>query len=67
LAPFLPTPPAPVEDRWLSTREAATYVGKSVSAMHRLTAERAIPFEQDAPGGKCWFRRADLDAWRRSQ
>jgi excisionase family DNA binding protein len=52
------------EDRWMTTREAAEYLRLSVNALHRLTAERRIPFEQDAPGARCWFRRTELDAWR---
>jgi excisionase family DNA binding protein len=50
---------------WMTSREAATYLALTLAALHRLTAARAVPFEQDAPGGKCWFNRADLDAWRR--
>jgi excisionase family DNA binding protein len=50
---------------WMTSRDAATYLGLTLAALHRLTAARAIPFEQDAPGGKCWFTHADLDAWRR--
>ena len=50
---------------WMTSREAATYLGLTLAALHRLTAARAVPFEQDAPGGKCWFNSADLDAWRR--
>jgi excisionase family DNA binding protein len=49
----------------MTSREAATYLALTLAALHRLTAARAVPFEQDAPGGKCWFNRADLDAWRR--
>jgi hypothetical protein len=30
-------------------------------------AARAIHFEQDTPGGKAWFKRADIDAWRRGE
>jgi len=50
---------------WMTSREAATYLGLTLPALHRLTAARAVPFEQDSPGGKCWFNRADLDTWRR--
>lgn len=50
---------------WMTSREAATYLGLTLAALHRLTAARAVPFEQDAPGGKCWFNQTDLDAWRR--
>jgi excisionase family DNA binding protein len=49
---------------WLTTREAAEHLGMTVNAMHRLTAARQIPFSQERPGGKCWFRRSDLDAYR---
>ena len=66
LAPYLPQPAAGDEDRWLSTREAALYLGLSVNALHRLTAAREIPFEQDAPGSKCWFLKSELMAWRRA-
>jgi excisionase family DNA binding protein len=64
LAPYLPAPSTPVEDRWLNTREAAGHLGVSVHALHKLTAARSIPFEQDGPGARCYFRRSDLDAWR---
>lgn len=50
---------------WMTSREAAAYLGLTLPALHRLTAARALPFEQGAPGGKCWFHRADLDTWRR--
>ena len=52
------------EDRWLSTQEAADHLGLTPNALHKLTAARAVPFSQDAPGGKCWFLRSELDAWR---
>jgi excisionase family DNA binding protein len=64
LAPYLPTPTPPAEDRWLTTREAAEYLGMTSNALHKLTAERSIPFTQDAPGARCYFKRSDLDAWR---
>jgi len=57
-------PPAP---QWLTTRQAAAHLGITVPALHKLTAARSIPFEQDRPGCKCWFRTDDLDAWRRGQ
>ena len=54
------------DDRWLTSREAAAYLGMTVAALHKLTAARAIPFEQAGPGCRCYFRRADLDRWRAS-
>jgi excisionase family DNA binding protein len=68
LAPYMPAPVAPSEpDRWLTTREAAEYAGTTTNALHKAMAAREIHFEQDAPGGKAWFKRADIDAWRRGE
>ena len=70
LAPRLAGRLAPADaqqDGWLTTRDAAAYVGRSTTALHKLTAARQIPFEQDGPGGRCYFRRSDLDAWMRSR
>lgn len=58
--------PAPVEDGWMNAREAAEYLGISVASLHKVTASRVIPFEQDAPGCKVWCKRSKLDAWRES-
>jgi excisionase family DNA binding protein len=55
----------PAVSGWMTSREAAAYLGLTLAALHRLTAARDVPFEQDTPGGKCWFNRADLDTWRR--
>jgi hypothetical protein len=58
----------PDSDHWMDTRAAAAYLGlSSANALHKLTAARQIPFEQDAPGGKCWFQKSQLDAWRRGE
>lgn len=54
-------------DGWLDTKQAADYLGISRTALHKVTAARAIAFEQDGPGCKCWFKRSDLDAWRRGE
>jgi excisionase family DNA binding protein len=67
LSPHLQRHEQPCAAGWMTSREAATYLGLTLPALHRLTAARAVPFEQDAPGGKCWFNRADLDAWRRGR
>ena len=57
----------PGGDRWMNAREAAAYLGYgSVSPLHKLTAGRRIPFTQDVEGGKLWFKRSELDDWRRS-
>ena len=54
-------------DRWLNSAEAAAYLSLSVTALHKLTSARAVPFSQDCPGGKCWFQRSALDAWRKAR
>jgi len=37
------------EGRWLTTPQAADYLGLTVAALHKLTAARQIPFEQAGP------------------
>ena len=65
LAPYLPDRSSRgASDAWLNSRQAAEHLGLSVHALHRLTSARQVPFHQDGPGCRCWFRRAELDAWR---
>jgi excisionase family DNA binding protein len=54
------------DDEWLDTRRAAEYLGVHRDTLRKLAAERAVPAEQDGPGCKLFFRRGDLDEWRRS-
>jgi len=49
---------------WLDAKAAAAYLGVSVHALHRLSAERRIPCSQDRPGGRLYFQRSELDRWR---
>ena len=56
----------PATEGWLNSDAAAAHLGISRNALHKLTAARKLRFEQDAPGCKCWFRRSDLDAYRRA-
>jgi hypothetical protein len=68
LAPYLPAPASPPEpDRWMNSREAAEYAGTTRDALHKAMAAREVHFEQDVPGERAWFKRADIDAWRRGQ
>ena len=55
---------APHDDGWIDARQAAAYLGTTLSSLWKLTAARQIPFSQDGPGCKCWFKRSQLDAWR---
>ncbi len=63
---LVPTLEAPAtDDGWLDAKGAAAYLGfESVHPLHKLTARREVAFSQDSTGGKCWFRVADLDAYR---
>jgi excisionase family DNA binding protein len=61
IAPLADTATA---DHWMTTRQAAEYLGLTVAALHRHTASRTIPCAQDAPRARCWFKRRDLDEWR---
>jgi hypothetical protein len=59
--------PGPEPDGWLDSKQAAAYVGMTRNALHKRTAAGDIPCEQEVPGGKRWFKRSELDAWRRGQ
>ena len=52
-------------DQWLDTRSASEYLGIHRDSIRRLAAERVLPAEQAGAGCKLFFRRSDLDAWRR--
>lgn len=45
--------------KYLRTREAAEYVGYSVSGFRKLLAIGLIPYTK--PAGRLYFRRSDLD------
>jgi excisionase family DNA binding protein len=51
---------------WLDSRRAAEYLGAHRDTLRKLAAERTIPAHQDGRGCKLFFRRSDLDDWRRS-
>jgi excisionase family DNA binding protein len=55
----------PEPNRWLSTAEAAEYVGCHPVTMRKAAAERRVPFAQDGPGCALRFLRSDLDKFRR--
>jgi excisionase family DNA binding protein len=53
------------QDEWLDSRRAAEYLGVHRDTLRKLAAERSIPAEQDGRGCKLFFRRVDLNEWRR--
>jgi excisionase family DNA binding protein len=56
--------PGDEPDGWLDAAGAAAYLSLPKSALHKLTAEQAIPFVQEGAGCKLYFKRSALDAWR---
>lgn len=51
---------------WLDARDAAAYLGIHRDTLRKLAAQRAVPTHQDGPRCKLYFRRDELDEWRRS-
>jgi excisionase family DNA binding protein len=49
------------DDRWLTTRAAADYLGCTPDRLHDLVARGALVHGRD--GRRLLFRRADLDAY----
>ena len=49
---------------WLDASAAANYLGLHRDTLRKLATRRLIPFEQDGPGCKLYFRRDLLDQWR---
>ena len=67
LAPFLLERESGASDPWMDSREAAAYAGTTRDSLHKAMAARDVHFEQECRGGKAWFKRADIDAWRRGE
>ena len=65
LVPRLVPRLAEPSDEWLDSKRAATYLGLTLDSLHKLIHDRAIPFYQERPAAKCWFRRSELDTWRK--
>ena len=51
----------------MTTKDAAAYLGLTANALHKLPRLVTSHSPQDTPGGKCWFLRSELDAWRRGR
>lgn len=67
LRSVLGTVPDGDAERWLRTAEAAQYLGMGKSELQRRAAAGSIPHEQEGPGAALYFKRSDLDAWRRGR
>jgi excisionase family DNA binding protein len=62
LLPYLPG--STTDSGWMNSRAAADYLGMPISTLHRLVAAKEIPYSQDGPRARCFFRRSDLNRWR---
>lgn len=58
---------AGAEDRWMTSDEAATHLGVSPHTLRDLIARRTVPYCQERPGARLYFRASDLDRWRADQ
>jgi excisionase family DNA binding protein len=52
---------------WMSVETASRYLDAPVERLRKLQARRAIPYHQEGPGCRVFFRRADLDGWMEAQ
>jgi excisionase family DNA binding protein len=52
--------------QWFDAQGAADYLGMHRDTLRKLAAQRAIPAHQDRPRCKLFFRRDELDEWRRA-
>lgn len=51
-----------MEKSFLTTREAAEYLGLKVGYLYKMTSRKEIPYY--SPGGKrMYFKQAELDRW----
>lgn len=57
-------PDAPAADGWLDAKAAAAYAGCTTASLHKAMAAREVRFSQAVEGGKAWFQRVWIDAWR---
>jgi excisionase family DNA binding protein len=47
---------------WMAIETAARYLDVSPERVRKLQAQRKLPFHQEGPGCRVFFRRSDLDA-----
>ena len=53
---------AVIEDKYLTAKEAAAYVGASINYFYKLTASHKLPM-YNPTGRKLLFRKSELDSW----
>lgn len=52
------------QDAWLDLASAAERLGLHPDTLRKRAKAGLVPFEQDGPGCRMYFRPSDLDAWR---
>ena len=48
---------------WMNVDTAARYLDCTPERVRKLVARREIPYHQEAPGCRIFFRRPELDTW----
>ena len=48
---------------WMNIATAASYLDCTPERVRKLVARREIPYHQEAPGCRIFFRREELDTW----
>lgn len=48
---------------WMNVDTAAGYLDCTPERIRKLVARREIPYHQEAPGCRIFFRREELDTW----
>lgn len=59
-----PVTARPAGEVWLDTGAAAEHLGIHRDTLRKLAAQGRIPYEQEGPGCKLYFRRSTLDQMR---
>lgn len=54
-----------IEKEFLTTKEAAAYLGMALSYLYKMTAKKSIPFYTPT-GKKIYFKKSELDEWMNS-
>lgn len=56
----------PEQDVWLTLAEAAKYLSLHPDTLRKHAKAGRIPHTQEGQGCRMYFRRSDLDTWRRA-
>jgi len=54
------------QPEWMNIDSAASYLDCTKERIRKLVTRLEIPFHQEAPGCRIFFRRSELDSWMAS-